>query len=67
MPLWYKDAIIYGLSVDTFQDSNGDGIGDFAGLTTRLDYITDLGVTCLWLLPSFPSFERDNGYDVTNY
>ena len=51
--LWYKNAVMYGLDVATFQDSNGDGIGDFPGLTSRLDYLADLGVTCLWLLP-FP-------------
>ena len=54
-PLWYKDAIIYELHVRSFQDSNGDGIGDFPGLISRLDYLQDLGVTCLWLLPFFPS------------
>ena len=67
LPHWYKNAIIYGLQVDTFQDSNGDGIGDFAGLRNRLDYLTGLGMTCLWVLPFFPTSGRDNGYDVTNY
>lgn len=66
-PLWYKDAIIYELHVRAFQDSNGDGIGDFAGLMSRLDYLQDLGVTCLWLLPFFPSPLRDDGYDISNY
>ncbi len=66
-PLWYKDAIIYELHVRTFQDSNGDGIGDFPGLISRLDYLQDLGVTCLWLLPFFPSPLRDDGYDIANY
>ena len=66
-PLWYKDAILYELHVRAFQDSNGDGIGDFAGLLTRLDYLQDLGVTCLWLLPFFPSPMRDDGYDISNY
>ncbi|OQW31071.1 MAG: hypothetical protein A4E19_20565 [Nitrospira sp. SG-bin1] len=65
--LWYKNAVLYGLDVATFQDSNGDGIGDFPGLIDRLDYLTDLGVTCVWLLPFFPSPNRDNGYDVTDY
>ncbi|HYG61115.1 MAG TPA: alpha-amylase family protein [Thermoanaerobaculia bacterium] len=65
--LWYKDAIIYSLDVDAFQDSNGDGIGDFRGLSERLDYLTSLGVTCLWLLPFYPSPNRDNGYDVMDY
>ena len=53
-PLWYKDAIIYELHVRAFKDSNGDGIGDFPGLIQKLDYLQDLGVTCLWLLPFFP-------------
>jgi maltose alpha-D-glucosyltransferase / alpha-amylase len=66
-PLWYKDAVIYELHVRTFQDSNGDGIGDFPGLLSRLDYLQDLGVTCLWLLPFFPSPLRDDGYDIANY
>jgi maltose alpha-D-glucosyltransferase / alpha-amylase len=66
-PLWYKDAVIYELHVRAFQDSNGDGIGDFGGLLTRLDYLQDLGVTCLWLLPFFPSPLRDDGYDIANY
>jgi maltose alpha-D-glucosyltransferase/alpha-amylase len=65
--LWYKDAIIYSLDVETFQDSDGDGIGDFRGLTERLDYLSSLGVTCLWLLPFYPSPNRDNGYDVMDY
>jgi len=66
-PLWYKDAILYELHVRAFQDSNGDGIGDFGGLLSRLDYLQDLGVTCLWLLPFFPSPMRDDGYDIANY
>jgi maltose alpha-D-glucosyltransferase/alpha-amylase len=66
-PLWYKDAILYELHVRTFQDSNGDGIGDFPGLISRLDYLQDLGVTCLWLLPFFPSPLRDDGYDIADY
>ena len=66
-PLWYKDAIIYEIHVRAFADSNNDGIGDFAGLMSRLDYLQDLGVTCLWLLPFFPSPLRDDGYDIANY
>ena len=66
-PLWYKDAIIYELHVRTFADSNGDGIGDFPGLLSRLDYLQDLGVTCIWLLPFFPSPLRDDGYDIADY
>jgi maltose alpha-D-glucosyltransferase / alpha-amylase len=65
--LWYKNAIIYCLDVDAFQDSNGDGVGDFQGLTRRLDYLASLGVTCLWLLPFYPTPNRDNGYDVMDY
>src|SRR5262249_26133584 len=63
-PLWYKDAVIYQLHVKTFADSNGDGIGDFKGLSSRLNYLADLGITCLWLLPMYPSPFRDDGYDI---
>src|SRR5579884_676480 len=66
-PLWYKDAIIYELHVRAFYDSNNDGIGDFPGLIQKLDYLQDLGVTCLWLLPFFPSPLRDDGYDIADY
>jgi maltose alpha-D-glucosyltransferase/alpha-amylase len=66
-PLWYKDAILYELHVRAFADSNNDGIGDFQGLLSRLDYLQDLGVTCLWLLPFFPSPLRDDGYDIADY
>jgi maltose alpha-D-glucosyltransferase / alpha-amylase len=66
-PFWYKDAIIYELHVRAFADSNNDGIGDFPGLMSRLDYLQDLGVTCLWVLPFFPSPLRDDGYDIANY
>ncbi len=65
--LWYKNAIIYSLSVDTFMDSNGDGVGDFRGLMLRLDYLQGLGVTTLWLTPFYPSPHRDNGYDVADF
>ena len=65
--LWFKDAVIYELHVRAFSDSNNDGIGDFQGLTQRLDYLQDLGVTCLWLLPFFPSPLRDDGYDISDY
>jgi maltose alpha-D-glucosyltransferase/alpha-amylase len=64
---WYKDAIIYQLHVKAFFDSNHDGIGDFAGLTEKLDYLQDLGVTTLWLLPFYPSPGRDDGYDIADY
>src|SRR5690554_831382 len=66
-PLWYKDAIIYQLHVKAFYDSNGDGIGDFPGLTAKLDYIRDLGVTAIWLLPFYISPLRDDGYDIADY
>jgi maltose alpha-D-glucosyltransferase/alpha-amylase len=66
-PLWYKDAIIYEVNVRAFADSNGDGVGDFRGLADKLDYIQDLGVTALWLLPFYPSPLRDDGYDISNY
>jgi maltose alpha-D-glucosyltransferase / alpha-amylase len=64
---WYKDAVIYELHVRSFQDSTGDGIGDFPGLTRRLPYLQDLGVTALWLLPFYPSPLRDDGYDIADY
>jgi maltose alpha-D-glucosyltransferase/alpha-amylase len=64
---WYKDAIFYQLHVKAFADSNGDGIGDFAGLSERLDYLHDLGVNTLWLLPFYPSPGRDDGYDIADY
>ena len=66
-PLWYKDAVIYELHVRAFKDSNGDGIGDFPGLLQKLDYLQELGVTCLWLLPFFPSPLKDDGYDISDY
>jgi len=65
--LWYKDAIIYQLHVRAFQDSDDNGIGDFRGLASRLDYLQDLGVTALWLLPFYPSPLRDDGYDIADY
>ena len=66
-PLWFKDAIIYEAHVKSFFDSNDDGIGDFNGLTSKLDYLQDLGITCLWLLPFFPSPLKDDGYDISDY
>ena len=65
--LWFKDAIIYQLHVKAFADSNNDGIGDFVGLTQKLDYLHELGVTTLWLLPFYPSPGRDDGYDISDY
>ena len=66
-PLWYKDAVIYQLHVKAFFDSNGDGLGDFHGLIEKLDYVRDLGVNTLWLLPFYPSPMKDDGYDVSDY
>ena len=66
-PQWYKDAIIYEVRVRSFYDTGGDGIGDFGGLTDKLDYLHRLGVTALWLLPFYPSPQRDDGYDISDY
>ena len=65
--LWYKDAVIYELHIKAFADSNADGIGDFKGLIERLDYLHELGVTAIWLLPFYPSPQRDGGYDISDY
>jgi len=65
--LWYKDAVVYQLHVRTFCDSNGDGIGDFRGLTGKLDYLQELGINAIWLLPFYPSPLRDDGYDIADY
>src|SRR5688500_144737 len=67
LDLWYKNAVIYSLDVETYQDSDGDGIGDFNGLTERLGHIASLGITCSCLLAIYPSPNRDNGYDITDY
>ncbi|MFW5679614.1 MAG: alpha-amylase family glycosyl hydrolase, partial [Pseudomonadota bacterium] len=66
-PLWYKDAIIYQTHIKAFFDANNDGIGDFEGLIQKLDYIQDLGVDTIWLLPFYPSPLRDDGYDIQDY
>src|SRR5258706_14387798 len=66
-PLWYKDAIVYQAHVRAFFDSNNDGVGDFQGLTQKLDYLQGLGISCIWLLPFFPSPMRDDGYDIADY
>jgi maltose alpha-D-glucosyltransferase/alpha-amylase len=66
-PLWYKDAVIYQLHVKSFFDSNNDGIGDFPGLLSKMDYIVELGVDAIWLLPFYPSPRRDDGYDISEY
>jgi maltose alpha-D-glucosyltransferase/alpha-amylase len=65
-PLWYKDAVFW-LSVRAFADANADGIGDFTGLTSRLDYLKELGIDCLWLLPFCKSPLKDDGYDVSDF
>ena len=65
--LWYKDAVFYQLHVKSFADSNGDGIGDFAGLTSRLDHLATLCVDCLWIQPMYPSPFKDDGYDISDY
>jgi glycosidase len=65
--VWWKNAVIYCLDVETFADSDGDGVGDFAGLTERVDYLAGLGVTCIWLMPFYPTADLDDGYDVTDH
>ena len=65
--LWYKDAIIYEVPVKAFYDANSDGIGDFRGMIEKLDYLQDLGVTALWILPMYPSPYRDDGYDIADF
>ncbi|HUF99594.1 MAG TPA: alpha-amylase family protein [Ilumatobacter sp.] len=65
--LWWKNAVVYCLDVETFLDSDGDGIGDFTGLTDRIDYLAQLGVSCVWLMPFFPTAHRDDGYDITDF
>ena len=67
LDLWYKNAVFYCLDVETFMDANGDGVGDFQGLTDRLDHLEELGVTCVWLNPFYPSPNRDNGYDISDF
>jgi maltose alpha-D-glucosyltransferase / alpha-amylase len=66
-PLWYKDAVFYQLHVKSFADSNADGIGDFVGLTAKVDHLASLGVDCLWIQPMYPSPFRDDGYDISDY
>src|SRR4051812_6747190 len=65
--LWWKNAVVYCLDVETYKDSDGDGIGDFRGLIEEIDYLAGLGVTCLWLMPFYPSPNRDDGYDIADY
>ncbi|NKX50295.1 trehalose synthase, partial [Arthrobacter deserti] len=65
--LWWKTAVVYCLDVETFFDSDGDGDGDFAGLAERVDSLAELGATCIWLMPSYPTPDRDDGYDITDF
>jgi maltose alpha-D-glucosyltransferase/alpha-amylase len=65
--LWYKNAVFYQVHVRAFYDSNGDGVGDFQGLAQKLDYLRDLGINAIWLMPFFPSPLRDDGYDIADY
>ena len=66
-PLWYQDAIIYQVHIKAFCDADGNGIGDFRGLISKLDYLQNLGITAIWLLPFYPSPLRDDGYDIADY
>ena len=65
--IWWKNSVFYCLDVETFQDGNGDGIGDFVGLAQRVDYLAGLGVNCVWLMPFYPTPNRDDGYDIVDY
>src|SRR3954447_22889451 len=65
--LWWKNAVVYCLDVETFADADGDGCGDLRGLVERIDHIADLGASCVWLMPLYPTTNRDDGYDITDY
>ena len=65
--VWWKSAVFYCADVETFQDSDGDGVGDLRGMTERMEYLADLGITCLWLMPLYPTAGRDDGYDITDF
>ncbi len=65
--LWWKQAVVYCLDVQTFFDSDGDGVGDFAGLSQRVDHLADLGVDVIWLMPFYPTADVDDGYDITDF
>ena len=64
---WWKNAVVYSIDVETFADSNNDGVGDLPGLAQRIDYLAELGITVLWLMPFYPSPDRDDGYDITDF
>ena len=64
--LWWKSAVVYCLDIQKYFDTDGDGTGDITGLAQRIDYLAELGVTCLWLMPFYPTDERDDGYDITD-
>ena len=65
--LWWKNAVIYCVDVELYADSDGDGVGDFPGLTGKVDYLAGLGVTCVWLMPFYPTPNKDNGYDISDF
>src|SRR5689334_4563761 len=65
--LWWKNAVVYCLDVETFADSDGNGCGDLGGLVARIDHVANLGATCVWLMPLYPTTNRDDGYDITDY
>ncbi|MFM6851683.1 MAG: alpha-amylase family glycosyl hydrolase, partial [Terrabacter sp.] len=65
--LWWKNAVIYCADVETFHDSDGDGVGDLRGMTDHIEYLADLGITCLWLMPFYPTARKDDGYDITDF
>src|SRR5215211_493746 len=65
--LWWKNAVVYCLDVETFLDSDGDGCGDLPGLTERIDYLAGMGVSCMWLMPFYPSPRKDDGYDISDF
>jgi maltose alpha-D-glucosyltransferase/alpha-amylase len=65
--VWWKNAVVYCLDIETFFDTDGDGRGDIRGLSQRIDHLAELGVTCLWLMPFYPSPDRDDGYDITDF
>ena len=65
--LWWRNAVVYCLDVETYRDGNGDGIGDFEGLTESIPYLEQLGVTCIWLMPFYPTPDRDDGYDISDF